>query len=70
MMTIFITLNTGVNTYNVFTLMQGILKGEVSTVLLTSCLTCLESALCLLTIFVFICKTNKSKPVKQKVNGT
>jgi hypothetical protein len=31
------------------------------TVPLTSCLTCLESAVRLLTIFVFICKTDYSK---------
>ncbi len=40
------------------------------TVLLTSCLTGLESAAWQLTIFVFICKTDESKPVKQEVNGT
>ena len=45
-------------------------KGGSITVLLTSCLTSLESAVCQLTIFVFICKTDKSKPVKQEVNGT
>jgi hypothetical protein len=33
-------------------------------------LTGLESAVWQLTIFVFICKTDKSKPVKQEVNGT
>jgi hypothetical protein len=43
---------------------------EYFTVLLTSCLTGLESAVWQLTIFVFICKTDKSKPVKQEVNGT
>ncbi len=40
------------------------------TVSLTSCLTGLESAVCQLTIFVFICKTDFSKPVKQEANGT
>ncbi len=39
-------------------------------VLLTSCLTGLGLAVCRLTIFVFICKTDSSKPVKQEVNGT
>jgi hypothetical protein len=33
-------------------------------------LTGLESAVWQLTNFVFICKTDKSKPVKQEVNGT
>jgi hypothetical protein len=37
---------------------------------LTSFLTGLESALWQLTIFVFICKTDLSKPVQQEVNGT
>jgi hypothetical protein len=41
-----------------------------NTVLLTSCLTGLESAVWQLTIFVLICKTDLSKPVKQEVNGT
>jgi hypothetical protein len=45
-------------------------KGGSITVPLTSCLTGLESAVWQLTIFVFICKTDKSKPVKQEVNGT
>jgi hypothetical protein len=40
------------------------------TVPLTSCLTGLESAVWLMTIYVFICKTDLSKPVKQEVNGT
>jgi len=44
-------------------------EGRIS-VLLTSCLTGLESAVWLLTLFVFICKTDQSKPVKQEVNGT
>jgi len=47
---------------------HGNLKGEVS--LLTSCLTGLESAVWQLTIFVFICKTDYFKPVKQEVNST
>ncbi len=50
--------------------MQGILKGGSITVPLTSCLTGLESAVWQMTIFVFICKTGYSKPVKQVVNGT
>jgi hypothetical protein len=38
---------------------------------LTSCLAGLESAVCqLMTIFVFICKTDYLKPVKQEVNRT
>ncbi len=37
---------------------------------MTSCLTGLESAVWQLTIFLFICKTDYSKPVKQEVNGT
>jgi hypothetical protein len=48
----------------------GNTKGGRITVLLASCLTGLESVVWLLTIFVFICKTNKSKPVKQEVNCT
>jgi hypothetical protein len=48
----------------------GNTKGASITVPLTSCLTGLESAIWLLTIFVFICKTEKSRPVKQEVNGT
>jgi hypothetical protein len=36
---------------------------------LTSCLTGLESAVWQLKIFVFICKTVYSKPVKQEVNS-
>ncbi len=40
------------------------------TVPLTSCLTGLESTVWQLTIFVFICKTDSSKPVKQEVNIT
>ncbi len=45
-------------------------KGGSITVSLTSCLTGLESAVWLLKIFVFICKTDWSKPVKQEVTGT
>ncbi len=48
----------------------GNTKGGSITVPLTSCLTRLESAVCQLTIFVFICKTDKYKLVKQEVNGT
>ncbi len=48
----------------------GNTKGGCITVPLTSCLTGLESAVCQLTIFVLICKTELSKPVKQEVNGT
>jgi hypothetical protein len=33
-------------------------------------MTGLESAVCQLTIFVFICKTDKSEQVKQEVNCT
>ncbi len=47
----------------------GIIKGGSIIVPLTSCLTGLESAVRQLTIFVFICKTDKSKPVKQEVNS-
>ncbi len=49
---------------------QGLLKGVSIIVPLTSCLTGLEQAVRQLTIFVFICKTDSSKPVKQEVNGT
>ncbi len=48
----------------------GNTKGGSITVPLTSCLTGLESALWQQTIFVFICKTDQSKPVKQEVNST
>ncbi len=48
----------------------GNTKGGSITVLLTSCLTGLESAVWQLTFFVFICKTDYSKPVKQEVNCT
>ncbi len=47
-----------------------ILKGGSITVPLTSCLTGLELYVRQQTIFVFICKTDQSKPVKQEVNGT
>ncbi len=43
----------------------GNTKGGSITVPLTSCLTGLESGVCLQTIFVFICKTDYSIPVKQ-----
>ncbi len=48
----------------------GNTKGGSITVPLTSSLTGLEPAVWLLTIFVFICKTDSSKLVKQEVNGT
>jgi hypothetical protein len=48
----------------------GNTKGASITLLLTSCLTGLESAVWHLTIFVFIYKTGQSKQVKQEVNGT
>ncbi len=48
----------------------GNTKGGSITVPLTSRLTGLELVIGELTIFVFICKTDKSKPVKQEVNGT
>ncbi len=47
----------------------GNTKGGI-TVPLTSCLTGSKSAVWQLTIFVFMCKTDSSKPVKQEVNGT
>ncbi len=50
-------------------LQQGILTGGSITVPLT-CLTGLESAVLELTIVIFICKTDYSKPVKQEANGT
>ncbi len=43
---------------------SGNTKGGSTTVPLTSCLIGLESVVWLLTIFVFICKTDYSKPVK------
>jgi len=49
---------------------SGNTKGESITVPITSSLTGLEPAVSQLTIFVFICKTDNSKPVKQEVNGT
>ncbi len=48
----------------------GNTKGGSITVPLTSCLTGLGPAIWQLTIFVFICKTDQSKPVKQEVNST
>jgi len=48
----------------------GNAKGGSVSVPLTYCLTGLESAAWQLTIFVFICKTDQSKPVKQEVNST
>ncbi len=48
----------------------GNTKGGSITVLLTSCLTGLKLFVWQLTIFVIICKTDWSKPVKQEVNGT
>jgi len=48
----------------------GNTKGGSITLPLASCLTGLESAVWRLTIFVFICKMEKSKPVKHEVNGT
>ncbi len=48
----------------------GNTKRRSITVLLTSCLTCLGLAVHQMTIFVFICKTDLSKSVKQEVNGT
>jgi hypothetical protein len=51
-------------------LTPGNTKGGSITVPFTSCLTGLESAVWQLTIFVFIFKTDESKPVKQEVNST
>jgi len=48
----------------------GNTKGGSITVPLTSCLTGLEWAVGQLTIFVYICKTDYSKPVKHEVNWT
>ncbi len=48
----------------------GNAKGGSIIVLLTTCLTGLELAVWQLTIFVFIFKTDLSKPAKQEVNGT
>jgi hypothetical protein len=48
----------------------GNTKGGTITVPLTSCFTGLESAVWQMTIYVLICKTDLSKPVKQEVNGT
>jgi hypothetical protein len=51
-------------------IMPGNTKGGSITVPLTSCLTSLESVVWQLTIFVFICKKDLPKPVKQEINGT
>ncbi len=51
-------------------LCSGNTKGGSFTLPLASCLTGLESPVWQLTIFVFICKTDSSKPVKQEVNST
>ncbi len=51
-------------------LTSGNTKGGSITIPLTSCLTGFVSAVWKLTILVFICKTDQSKPVKQEVNGT
>ncbi len=51
-------------------LKTGNTKGGSIIVPLTSCLTGLESDIQKLTIFVFICKIDWSKPVKQEVNST
>ncbi len=45
-------------------------KGGSITIPLNSCLTGLELAVWQLTIFVFICKTDQSKSLKQEVNTT
>jgi len=55
---------------NVLNCLPGNTKGGSIPVPLTSCLTGLELAVKQLTIFIFICKTDYSKPVKQEVNGT
>ncbi len=47
----------------------GNTKGDSIPVPLTSCLTGLVSAIWQLTIFVFICKKDKAKPIKQEING-
>jgi hypothetical protein len=60
----------GSNSHKQTIVWAGNTKGGSITVQLTSCLTGLESAVWQLTIFVFICKTDKSKPVKQEVNST
>jgi len=49
---------------------SGNAKGGSITALSTSCLTGLELAVWQQTIFVFICKKDKSKQVKQEVNCT
>jgi hypothetical protein len=60
----------GHETYGRYYHQTGNTKGGSITVPLTSCLTGSESAVWQLTIFVFICKTDQSKPVKQEVNST
>ncbi len=45
----------------------GYTKGGSIVVPVTSCLACLESALWLLTIFVFICKKDQSKPNRRSL---
>jgi len=47
----------------------GNIKRGSIIILLTSCLTGLELAVWPVAIFVFICKTDLSKPVKQEVNS-
>ncbi len=51
-------------------ILPGTTKGRGISVPFTSCLTGLESSVWQLTKFVFICKTDKSKPIKQEVNST
>jgi hypothetical protein len=54
----------------VFIVQSGNTKEGSIIVPLTSFLTSLELVVGQLTIFVFICKTDQSKQVKQEVNGT
>jgi len=51
-------------------LSQGILKGEVSLYMLTSCLTGLNESVLKIKTKIFSRHTDDSKPVKQEVNGT
>jgi hypothetical protein len=54
--------------WNIVVLLDSIpgnTKGGSITVLLTSCLIVFESAVWQLTIYIFICKTDLSKQVKQ-----
>jgi hypothetical protein len=53
-----------------FIVQAGNTKGESITAPLTSCLAGLEAVVWQLTFFVFIHKTDLSKPVKQEVNCT